>query len=113
MPVLRRRLVLAAASAAVAIIAGPASSQTSPLEHTVTIADMSYGQIPSGLKVGDTVVWVNHDTVPHSVTARNHSFDLRISPGRRVSMVLDKAGVFPFFCIYHAAMRGTLNVAAK
>ena len=77
------------------------------------MANMSYGQIPNDLKVGDTIVWVNHDTVPHSVTARDRSFDVRVMVGKTVRQPLAKAGVFPFICIYHPTMRGKLTVAAK
>ena len=82
-------------------------------EHTVVMSSMSYGKIPSGLKVGDTVTWINRDSVPHTVTARDHSFDLRVAPGQTAKMPLSKAGVFPFFCTYHTMMRGTLTVAPQ
>lgn len=80
-------------------------------EIPVTVQQMRYGAIPSGLKVGDTIVWKNNDSVPHTVTARDKSFDLRLNPHQTVSMTLAKAGSFPFFCIYHVQMRGTLTVA--
>jgi plastocyanin len=77
------------------------------------MANMKYGRIPAGLKVGDTIVWVNRDTVPHTATARDKSFDLRVNPGRSARMTLKKAGSVPFYCILHPAMRGTIAVAAN
>jgi plastocyanin len=56
---------------------------------------------------------VNRDTVQHSVTARDHSFDLRLNPGQSVKQTLDKAGHIPFYCLFHPAMRGALAVADK
>ena len=82
-------------------------------EYTVTLGAMDYSALPSAAKVGDTIVWVNHDTVLHSVTARDHSFDLRILPGKSAPLTLTQAGKFPFYCLFHPTMRGTLNVAAK
>jgi plastocyanin len=79
--------------------------------YTVTMANMSFGRVPGGLKVGDTITWVNHDTVPHTVTARDKSFDLRLNPGQTATQKLAKAGSFPFYCIFHSQMRGTLAVA--
>jgi plastocyanin len=79
--------------------------------YTITMANMSYGQIPGGLKLGDTIVWVNRDTVLHTATARDHSFDLRIAPGKTAKLVVQKPGNIAFYCIFHAAMRGTLAVA--
>jgi plastocyanin len=72
---------------------------------------MAYGKLPAALKVGDTITFVNNDTVPHTVTARDHSFDLRLAPRKSDTLTLKKAGSFPFYCIYHVAMRGTLTVA--
>jgi plastocyanin len=77
------------------------------------MSNMSYGALPPGLKVGDTIAWVNHDTVIHSVTARDKSFDLRINPGQTMKMTLAMAGKFPFYCLFHPTMRGTLTVDAK
>jgi plastocyanin len=79
----------------------------------VTISNMNFGSIPSGLKVGDSIVFVNRDSVPHTVTARDHSFDLRVGPGQRGRVTLAKAGTIPIYCILHSPMRATLSVAAK
>jgi plastocyanin len=90
-----------------------AGSQSGGKEYTVTMGNMDYGALPSGLTVGDTIVWVNHDTVIHSVTARDHSFDIRINPGQTARMPLATAGKFPFYCLFHPNMRGVLTVGAK
>jgi len=105
-----KTLIPMMALAATLAVAGQAAAQT---EYSAVMSSMSYGKIPTGLKVGDTIAWVNKDSVPHTVTARDHSFDLRVAPGRTVKMTLGKAGVFPFFCTYHTMMRGTLAVAAR
>lgn len=81
-------------------------------EYTVAIANMAYGAIPSGLKVGDTILWVNRDSVPHTVTARNHSFDLRLGPGQSGRLALTKAGSYQIYCILHAPMRGSFTVGS-
>ena len=99
---------LAVFSDARTAVANPSGSQ-----HVVTMDNMKYGRLPSGLKVGDSIVWVNHDTVPHTVTARDRSFDLRLNPGQKARMTLKKAGSFAFYCTLHPLMRGTLAVSAK
>jgi plastocyanin len=73
---------------------------------------MKFGAIPAGLKVGDSIVFINKDSVPHTVTARDHSFDLRIGPGQRGRLTLTKAGTFAVYCILHSPMRAALTVAA-
>lgn len=97
------------AVAAALALAAPATAADS----TVVMTSMSYGRMPAGLKVGDTITWTNRDTVIHSVTARDRSFDLKIPPGKSAKLTLQKAGTIAFFCTYHTAMRGTLTVAAK
>ncbi len=108
-----RRTHLGKALLAAALISVSAAGQAAAKEYTVTMANMDYGPVPSGLKVGDTIVWTNRDTVVHSVTARDHSFDIRLNPGQSSKMPLAKEGKIPFYCLFHPNMRGTLNVAAK
>jgi plastocyanin len=106
-----RRRALLASSLAMAALAMPSGATAA--NYNVTIANMNYGKLPSGVKIGDTITWVNNDTVPHTVTARDKSFDLRLAPGQKGAITASKAGGFPFYCIYHASMRGVLTVAAK
>ena len=94
---------------ALAVVA-PSSAAAAGHEYVVPMINMAYGPIPSGLKVGDSIVWVNKDSVPHTVTARDHSFDLRIGPGQRARLTLTKPGTYPIYCILHSPMRGSLTV---
>ena len=110
----RARLVipsalLAVCAGAIAVIESPA--QAKPREHVVVMSNMSFGRVPADAKVGDTILWVNRDSVPHSVTARNRSFDIRTSAGQSRRLRLTRAGVYQLYCIYHPAMRGTLRVS--
>jgi plastocyanin len=90
----------------------PAAADAGPgKDETVALANMKFGTIPADLKVGDSIVFVNKDSVPHTVTARDHSFDLRIGPGQRGRLKLTKAGTFAIYCILHSPMRATLLVA--
>jgi plastocyanin len=114
----RRALLGAALAAAVLIVAPPAFSQSDKAEgggkeYTITMSNMAFGAIPSGLKVGDTITWVNHDTVIHSITARDHSFDIRLNPGQSGKLTLMTAGTIPIYCLFHPNMRGSLTVAAR
>jgi plastocyanin len=97
--------------AALAFSALGTASAASAENYTVEINQMRYGALPGKLKVGDTIVWVNKDTVQHTVTAKEHSFDIRLAPGKEASQTLGKAGAFAFYCVYHPTMRGVLKVA--
>jgi len=101
-----RRLLLALAGAV--CVAAPACA--APKVHTITLQQLGFGPVPSGLRVGDTIEWVNNDVLLHSATARDNSFDVELKPKARVRMVLKKAGTFAFFCRYHPGMTGMLVV---
>jgi plastocyanin len=104
----RGAVMLGALSVSVAAV-----SQGGSKQYTVVMANMNYGALPGNAKIGDTIVWVNRDSVPHTVTARDHSFDVRVAPRQSGTLTLQKAGTFPFYCILHSTMRGTLKVAAR
>ena len=102
-----RRLLLALAGAA--LVAAPASA--APKVYVVTLQQMVFGPVPTGLRVGDIIEWVNNDIFVHSATAKDKSFDVELKPKARVRMVLKKAGRIAFYCRYHPGMTGTLVVA--
>lgn len=87
-----------------------ASGASAASQYSVTLSQMRFGPVPS-IHVGDTISFVNKDTVPHTVTARDHSFNLQIPAGKQATLRLTKAGTFSFYCVLHPAMRGTLKVS--
>lgn len=97
--------------AAVALTAAAAGA-AAPAHRTVqvTIDKLSFGTVPAGLKVGDTVVWINRDLFRHSATAPGH-FNIDLPPGIRRRMLLTQSGTFAFTCRYHPGMKGLLKVA--
>lgn len=90
---------------------GAAKGESASREITVIMDNMNFGTIPKDAKVGDAIIWVNRDTVQHTATARDGSFDVRLQPGQRGRTVLRKAGGVAVYCIYHPMMRTTLPVA--
>ncbi|VVE22277.1 Amicyanin [Pandoraea cepalis] len=82
-----------------------------PAVHTVTIDSMQYSPPTLTVKVGETVVWVNRDPFPHTVTAQTGDFDSKgIAPGESWQFKPTKKGKFPYFCRFHPTMKGTLRV---
>jgi plastocyanin len=99
-------------AAAVLALGVPTAVAAAGKNYVVPMANMAFGPMPSGLKVGDSITFVNKDSVPHTVTARDHSFDLRIGPGQSGRINLTKAGSFQIYCILHAPMRSSFTVGA-
>lgn len=61
--------------------------------------------------VGTTVTWVNEDTVLHTATADDGSFDVETpGEGDEGSHTFDEAGEFTYFCEVHASMTATITV---
>jgi plastocyanin len=79
--------------------------------HQVVIEAVRFEPLDLTVKVGDTVVWINHDPFPHTVTAVGKQFDSHeIASGRSWKYTARKAGVFAYTCTLHANMLGTLRV---
>jgi plastocyanin len=82
-----------------------------PATHTVIIQAMRFDPQELTVKIGDTIVWVNHDPFPHTVTAAGTQFDSHdIASGGSWKYTARKAGVFPYSCSLHPNMPGTLRV---
>ena len=79
--------------------------------NTIVIGSMTY--TPSTLTVdpGTTVTWFNGDTMAHTATADDSSWDSgTIDPGGSFSRVFDTAGPNPYHCSFHPGMTGTVIV---
>ncbi|HET7412957.1 MAG TPA: cupredoxin domain-containing protein [Pararhizobium sp.] len=93
------------------LLAAPISGTAFAAEHTITIKNMKFGPVPSGLHVGDVIVWKNDDILRHTATARDKSFDVDLPPHSTKELTLKKAGTLAFYCRFHPGMTGTLVVA--
>jgi plastocyanin len=100
-------LVLSFAGIAQADAAGAAKAAT----HTVVIDGVRFEPEILTVKTGDTVVWVNRDPFPHTVTSQAGGFDSReIAAGKSWRYTAKKEGEFPYVCTLHTTMKATLKV---
>ena len=88
-----------------------------------TMGDKAFSPNPIQTKVGDTIIWTNNDSVPHTVTSgtgpndpnMGKDFDVGIStpisPGSTFSHKFTTAGEFPYFCQIHPTMIGNVIVS--
>jgi plastocyanin len=95
---------------AVGLAAAPAGAKPVARTAVVIVDKLAFGAIPTNLRVGDSVMWVNRDLFRHSASAPGH-FDVDLPAGAQRRMLLTRAGVFPFSCKYHPGMKGMLKVA--
>jgi plastocyanin len=106
---MRLRLAPIAASGA-ALLLMPLPATAAARTYTVVIDKMKYGPLPSGLRKGDAIVWVNRDFLRHTATAADKSFDVDLPAGGKGKTVLAKSGNIAFTCRFHPGMRGVLQV---
>lgn len=82
-----------------------------PITHQVVIEAVRFDPQDLTVKVGDTIVWINHDPFPHTATAVGKQFDSHeIATGRSWRYTARKTGVFAYACTLHPTMLGTLRV---
>lgn len=88
----------------------PASS--APVaKNSVQISSFSFSPASLTVKVGDTVTWTNQDSVGHSATADDKSFETGIlGQGKSGAITFSKAGTYAYYCSVHSSMRGTVIV---
>lgn len=79
-----------------------------PHNYTVVIDRMQFGAVPAGLRVGDSILWVNRDLFRHTATAADRSFDIDLPPGKSAKTTLRKPGVIAVSCKFHPGMKARL-----
>lgn len=108
-----RRISFAAVLAVLVTSIGQAASvaPSKPRTHTVIIEGTRFQPESLTAGTGDTIVWVNRDLFPHTATASNSTFNSRvIAAGASWKFVAKKKGEFPYVCVFHPTMKGSLLV---
>jgi len=77
---------------------------------SIAIDQVAFPRAEVTVKIGDTVEWVNNDIVDHTATAKSNDWNLTIPAGKKASVVMKKAGEFPYFCRFHPNMTARLVV---
>ena len=89
----------------------PASTTPGPTtppqttEQQVNIKDFNFVPNIAEVPMGTTVIWVNDDNVPHTITSVSGSFDSgSLAPGKTYSYKFNQAGTFEYSCTNHPSM---------
>jgi len=90
------------------------------------LTDTAYSPNPILADVGDTVTWTNGDSTAHTITSgtgpndpnsgqefnSSPNLDPLVIPSGTFSHTFNEAGEFPYYCILHPNMVGTVIVGA-
>jgi plastocyanin len=99
------------ASAPHAVAEGPESAATQPSGPSVSIDNFTFSPSVITVHAGTTVTWVNHDDVPHTVTANDKGFASKtLDTDDRFSHVFTAPGTYPYYCAVHKHMTGQVIV---
>jgi plastocyanin len=111
---LRSFLAIFLIAAAFGVLGAADSSATSaPTAAPVVVHIASFAFKPADVtvQVGDSVTFVNDDSVAHTVTASDKSFDSgNLDANAKWTHTFNTAGSFSYGCAYHPTMQGTITV---
>jgi plastocyanin len=66
---------------------------------------------PAPVSLGATVTWVNNDIDPHTTTSTTSVWGSpTLQPGGSFSFTFQSRGSFPYLCLIHPNMVGTIVV---
>ncbi len=110
---MRKALRLAACWTAVGLAAeAPAASAAAPpAVQKVDIRNSSF--VPGEITIapGTTVVWINHDEMPHTVTGNDKTFASKgLDTGDEFRYTFGRDGNFAYHCAIHPYMKGVVHV---
>ena len=99
-----------------------AGTSVSIVSGSSSLSDTAYQPNPIQVSVGNTVTWTNDDSQPHTVTSGGNgqpdnkfnsspNFNPLMAPGQTFSFTFTQAGDYPYFCMLHPNMIGTVSVS--
>jgi plastocyanin len=97
---------------------GSVSAAVAPSHEHVPVTIKSYAYAPNAfvIHVGDTVVWTNEDSAPHTVTSASGPTTLdspNLSKGQSWSFAASLPGTYRYYCAVHPDMRASFTVLAS
>ena len=108
------KLVVAAIAATIAFYPGLEANAVAGQPIVVEIRSFKFLSEDPAVSPGDVVVWRNMDIVPHTVTAKDDSWDSGlIEAGGEWQTVVSADMVANYYCRFHPSMVATLKIKPK
>ena len=89
-------------------------SATTQQPKTYNVGIKNFGFDPSELKIktGDSVIWTNRDSTPHTVTSDSGAGvnSQTLSEGQTYSYTFNQPGTYNYHCSIHPDMKGVVTV---
>ena len=98
-------LIVAALVATISFFFQPVAGVADDGRIVIEIHNLTFAPEMPAVEVGDVVVWINQDIVPHTVTATDESWDSGlIESGDRWETVVTAGMVEEYYCQFHPSM---------
>jgi plastocyanin len=101
---------------AMGIVVAIAMSAAGPVyaaDTEVKIDNFTFNPQQITVKAGTTVVWINHDDIPHTIVSKTFIFKSKaMDTDDKFSFTFTTPGAFAYFCSLHPHMTGTIVVEA-
>ena len=96
------------------LAAGSMGAGAEPSGVAIKMTQEAFVPAQVTVRAGTPVTWTNNDSVPHSVTALDGTFDSGpILPGKTYRWTPEKPGTVAYHCIFHPSMKAQMVVGAK
>jgi len=105
----KRTLATGAIIGLVAVAIATCATQAADVE--VKIDNFTFSPQQITVKAGDTVIWVNHDDIPHTVTSKTSVFRSKaMDTDDKFAFTFTSQGTYAYFCSLHPHMTGSVVV---
>ncbi len=98
---------------AVGVIAGEQTAAQAQSAAAITIDQFQYKPDQLDAKVGQAINITNNDDVPHTVTAKDGTFDVTVPAKANAQVTVPKAGSFPYTCTLHPGQHNPASINAS
>ncbi len=95
------------------VVATVAATPVRADDTEVKIDNFTFNPQQITVKAGTTVVWINHDDIPHTVTSKTGIFKSKaLDTDDKFSFTFTTPGTYSYFCALHPHMTGSIVVEA-
>ena len=78
--------------------------------HAIEIKNFAFNPSEMAISRGDEVIWINKDTLVHTVSADDNSFSYKMIAGQYAAHKFNETGEFSYHCAIHPSMKGIVIV---
>jgi plastocyanin len=79
----------------------------------ISIKDFMYNPAEITAKAGQPIEISNNDGFVHSVTAKDGAFNIDVPPNGKATLMVPKAGSFPYSCTYHPGQHNPASITVS